>query len=141
MIIDAHAHMLNSAYFDKLADVGGEWGKERIERARYINQNKPHFTSVPLRLEQLDRNDIAYQVVTPHSFLDCNLVPDDLDVQLAYARVFNDGMAALMEDSKGRLIAAGTIPMAGFDKGCKIGIWYRPVTKVKHRQIHPEPNQ
>jgi len=66
-------------------------------------------------VEQLDRNGIALQVVTPIPF-DSNLLPGDVAAQLAYRRVLNDSMANLMEDSKGRLITAGTIPMAGFEQ-------------------------
>ena len=119
MIIDAHAHMMNAKYFDQLADKGGKWGKERVDFGRDLSQRKPHFSNVALRVEQLDRNGVAMQVITPQHTYDCNLLPGDIAAQLAYARVVNDGMAELMEDSKGRLIAAGTIPMAGFEQGSR----------------------
>jgi len=70
-------------------------------------------------VEQLDRNGIALQVVTPQYSYDSNLLPGDVATQLAYAKVLNNSMAKLMEDSKGRLIAAGTIPMAGFEQGSR----------------------
>lgn len=119
MIIDAYTHMMNSQYFDQLADKGGKWGRERVDWGVAVSQRKPQFTDVALRLEQLDRNGIALQVVTPQHTFDSNLLPGDVATQLAYARVLNDGMAKLMEDSKGRLIAAGTIPMAGFEQGSR----------------------
>lgn len=117
MIIDAHTHMLNSKYFDQMADKGGKWARERIEWGLALAGRKPQFTDVALRVEQLDRNGIALQVVTPQQTFDSNLLPGDIAAQLAYARVLNDGMAQLTEDSKGRLIAAGTIPMAGIEQG------------------------
>ena len=117
MIIDAHTHMMSSQYFDQMADVGGKWGRERVEWGVALSQRKPQFTDVTLRLEQLDRNGVSLQVVTPQHTFDSNLSPGDVATQLAYARVLNDGMAKLMEDSKGRLIAVGTIPMAGIEQG------------------------
>ena len=117
MIIDAHSHMMNRQYFDRLADKGGKWSKERAKWGLALSQRKPQFTNVAERLGQLNRNSIDFQVVTPQHTFDCNNMPSDTTTQLAYARVLNDGMAALMEESKGRLIAAGTIPMAGMEQG------------------------
>jgi len=119
VIIDAHTHMMNAKYFEQLASKGGKWGQERVEFGRGVAQRKPHFTDVRERVAQLDRTGIAFQVVTPQSTFDCNLLPGDLSAQLAYAGVLNDSMAALMEESRGRLIPAGTIPMAGFEKGSR----------------------
>lgn len=117
MIIDAYTHMMNSQYFNQLANNGGQWARERVDEGLALAQRKPQFTDVALRLEHLDRNGIALQVITPHHGFDSNLLPGDASTQLAYARVLNDGMAKLMEDSRGRLIAAATIPLAGFEKG------------------------
>lgn len=84
MIIDAHTHMVNSRYFDQLIDKGGKWGKEGVDWVVERAQRKPHFTDVPLRLAQLDRNGIALQVVTPYHLFDSNLLPGDVATQLAY---------------------------------------------------------
>jgi predicted TIM-barrel fold metal-dependent hydrolase len=119
MIIDAHTHMMNAKYFDQFASKGGKWGQERVEFGRALAQRKPQFTDVAERVAQMDRTDIAYQVITPQSTFDCNVLPGDVAAQLAYARVVNDSMAALMEESQGRLIPAGTIPMAGFEKASR----------------------
>ncbi|MFC2001116.1 amidohydrolase family protein [Chloroflexota bacterium] len=116
MIIDAHTHMIHSAYFDQLAEKGGKWGRERVELASAQAKKTPHLTDVRLRVEQLDRNSIDLQVVTPRRTFDCNLLPGDVTAQLAYARVLNDSMARLTEDSKGRLIATGNIPLADFER-------------------------
>jgi len=56
-------------------------------------------------------------VVTPRRTFDSNLLPGDVSAQLAYARALNDGMARLTEESKGRLIAVGNVPMSDFEKG------------------------
>jgi aminocarboxymuconate-semialdehyde decarboxylase len=117
MIIDAHTHMMNKQVFDRMAGIGGKWAKERAEWGKALSQRKPHFCDVALRVGQMDRNGIALQVVTPQHSFDCNLMPGDVSNQLAYARVLNDGMAELMEESKGRLIAAAAIPMASMEQG------------------------
>ncbi len=117
MIIDAHTHMLHGQYLDRLADAGGNWAKDVLAKIRGVTQRKPHFTDVALRLESLDRNGIALQVVTAEIWLDSNLLPGDVAAQLAYARVLNDSMARLMEDSKGRLLAGGSVPLVGFEQG------------------------
>ncbi len=118
MIIDAHAHMVHGQYLDQLAITGGNWAKKKIawlvERAR--TTGKPYF-DVAQRMEQLDRNGIELQVVTPSHLLDSNLLPGDVAAQLAFARAFNENMAKLTEDSKGRLLGVGSIPMAEFEQG------------------------
>ena len=117
MIIDAHAHIVSSKHFDRLIDKGGEWTKQRAERFAETARKKPYYDNIALRLEHMDRNNIDFQVVTPEQRWGCNIVPGGLVTQLAYAKVLNEAMASIMEESKGRLIAAGTIPIAGMDQG------------------------
>ena len=101
-----------------LESMGGKWAKETSEKwGMGLAQRKPQFTDVTLRLEHLDRNGIALQVITPQHALDSNLLPGDLKAQLEYARIINDGMAELMEKSKGRLLAAASIPLSKFEEG------------------------
>jgi aminocarboxymuconate-semialdehyde decarboxylase len=68
---------------------------------------------VGARLAQLDRNGIDLQVVAPTGGE--LYVTDDSGQQLAMARIINDGMTRLMEESKGRLIGGGTVPLTEFD--------------------------
>ncbi|MFC1873136.1 amidohydrolase family protein [Chloroflexota bacterium] len=117
MIIDGHTHMLHSSYFNQLADEGGKWTKQRIEWAMALAKRRPYITDIPLRLDQLDRNGIDLQVTTAQWTFDSNLLPADVNTQLAYARVLNNSMAQLTEDSKGRFISIGTVPLANFENG------------------------
>ncbi len=117
MIIDAHTHGFHGKYLDELAAAGGDWAKQNIAEILAVTRNKPHFIDVALRVEMLDRNGIDLQVVTPRHQLDSNLLPGDATAQLAMAKAINDNMARLMEDSKGRLLAGGSIPLVGFDQG------------------------
>lgn len=116
MIIDAYAHMENAKFFDRMAEKGGQWAKQIVEHdlSRYLG--KPHRYNVALRLEHLAKNGIDYQVVTAQQNWDSNLCPGGIATQLAYAKELNNGQAALMEESKGKLLATGTIPMAGMEK-------------------------
>lgn len=117
MIIDAYAHIVNGKYIDRLVEKGGKRIKEVAERFAATAKKNPHYVDVALRLEHLKRNGIDFQVVTAQQLWDCNVVPGDIATQLAYARVLNDSMASLMEESKGKLIAAGSIPIAGMEEG------------------------
>jgi predicted TIM-barrel fold metal-dependent hydrolase len=118
MIIDAHSHGVHDDYIDRLASAGGEWFNKSLNRLLGPRRERmPCAHHVALRLEQLDRNGIAMQVVTPIPTLDSNFCPGDVKAKLAYSAIMNDGMAKLMEDSKGRLLACGTIPLEGFETG------------------------
>ncbi len=117
MIIDAHAHMISTEYLNKLSNQGGKWAKEAARQRLFGgNISKPYANNVGPRIEQLDKYGIDFQVVTPFHALDSNLMPGNANSRMAYAKVLNDGMAKLMEESKGRLIAAGSIPMEYFDQ-------------------------
>ena len=117
MIIDAHAHGFHGGYLNQMEAAGGNWTKERIALARERARRKPTYLDVRGRLGQLDRNNIDLQVVTPSFWIDSNLFPGDTSVRLAIARAINDNMARLMEDSKGRLVAGGSIPITDFEHG------------------------
>ena len=117
MIIDAHTHCIHGDYLDQIAKSGDKWGAGRAEWARAQAKRKPAFADVSERMAQLDRTGITYQVVTPQWTFDSNLLPGEVSAQLSYARALNDNMARLTEDSKGRLLAAGTVPLTDFESG------------------------
>jgi aminocarboxymuconate-semialdehyde decarboxylase len=119
MIIDAHTHMFHTTYLEYLAKDGGDWGKKKVAHALAIAKGRTHLTDVGERLAQMERNSIDLQVITPRAALDCNLFPGNVEAQLAVARELNDSMARLMEESKGKLIPAGGVPIAGFDQGSR----------------------
>ena len=116
MIIDAHSHGFHGKYLDQLEAVGGDWVKQNLRKATATAKNKPWYLDITRRVSLLDKYGIDYQVVTPAHQFDSNLLPGNIAAQLAYAAKLNDIMARLMEDSKGRLIAAATIPMAEFEE-------------------------
>ena len=117
MIIDGCSHGYHGKYLDILEAAGGDWAKQTLTGLLRILQNKPQFTDVALRVEMLDRNGIASQVVTPELHLDCNLLPGEAAARLTMAKAINNNMARLMEDSKGKLLAIGGIPLMDFEHG------------------------
>jgi aminocarboxymuconate-semialdehyde decarboxylase len=118
MIIDAQSHGLHRDSVDRLAQAGGEWAQKNLNNLLGAKRDRMlQVHDVALRLAQLDRNGIDMQVVTPIPRLDSNLLPGDPTARLAYARIINDGMARLMEDSKGRLLTCGNVPLEGFEQG------------------------
>lgn len=116
MIIDAYSHMFHGTYIERLSKVGGTWVAKKVDEARVLVRRKPQLVDVHERLAQLDRNSFDFQVVTPPHNLYSYLLPEDPDKQLTLAHLINDSMAKLMEESKGRLIACGTVPLAGFEQ-------------------------
>jgi aminocarboxymuconate-semialdehyde decarboxylase len=119
MIIDAHTHAMHGASLDRIAAAGGTWAKERVDRVREMATFTPQHLDMALRVEQLERYGIDMQVVTPALRMDANLFPGDVSARLALAAAINDNMARVMEDSKGKLLAAGNIPIEAFDTGSR----------------------
>lgn len=118
MIIDIYSHGFHGGYIDDLSNAGGNWAKTTIDRlVARTKEDKPHIFNVTLRVEQLDRNGIDLQMVVPFHGMDSNLVPGDPAAKVDYAKVLNNSMAQFMEDSKGRLVAGGSVPLEGFEQG------------------------
>lgn len=118
MIIDAHSHGFHRDCFDKLAASGGDWAKKTLDRLfAAFHQKKPHTFDLELRVRQLDLYNIDMQVVTPLFSMDSNFLPGGPDAKLRYARALNESMAALTADSKGRLVAAGSLPLECLEQG------------------------
>lgn len=117
MIIDAHTHGIHGKYLDQLADTGGDWAKRAIASQQERAKERPQWIDVDLRVQQLDKYGIDLQVVTSSVAMDSNKLPGDAPAQLAYARALNDNMARMMEDSKGRLLTIGTVPLGSFEQG------------------------
>ena len=120
MIIDAHTHMMNAEYLDRLGTLGGGMAREHADYLLGFKQKKPQLTDVAYRIEQMDRNGIDMQVVTPFQMMDINRFAVDAKTQVTYAGLINDSMSTLMEKSKGRLVAVGNIPLEAFDQGGRI---------------------
>lgn len=117
MIIDAHSHGFHGGYLEKLEAAGGSWTKERVAVLRQRAIRRPQYLDMALRVRQIERNNISWQVVTPSWVIDSNLFSGDSSTRLAIARALNDNMAKITEDSKGTLLASGGVPLEDLEKG------------------------
>ncbi len=117
MIIDANTHGLHGGYFGPFLKAGGKWAEQQVKEDRERAAPRPEFHDPTLRLKQMDRFGIDYQVVTPGHWIDADRYPGAASTKTAIARALNDNMAKLQEAGKGRMVAVGTISLLGFDKG------------------------
>ena len=115
MIIDAHTHGFNGKGLNKIAESGGSWTRDLVGgMQKGMMSNRPQNLDVDYRVQLLDKYAIDYQVVTPAP-IEVNNFPGSNEIMLAIARSINDNMASLRDDSKGRLIPVGVIPLIGFN--------------------------
>jgi aminocarboxymuconate-semialdehyde decarboxylase len=117
LIIDAHSHGFHGRYLERIESAGGNWGKGLIAKIREMAIRKPVFLDIERRIEMLERNNIGFQVVTPGNWINSDCFPGSHVDRLNIARAVNDNLATLMDDSKGRLIPAGDIPVTSFQEG------------------------
>ena len=117
MIIDAQTHAFHGKYLDQLTAAGGKWAEEQLAIDLKVASVKPQYMDVALRLQQMDKHGIDMQVVTTGHRLDVNRHPGDSRAKIKLAKAVNENMARLMEDSRGRLLALGTIPLEAFAEG------------------------
>jgi uncharacterized protein len=117
MIIDAHSHGFYGKSLDQLERAGGDWAKKTLDTLLTLVKSQPVFLDPALRVDMLERNEVALEVVTPAHYLDSNLLPGDFTAQLTMARAINDNMASLMDASMGKLLTLGSVPLADFERG------------------------
>src|SRR3990172_688273 len=99
MIIDAHTHMIHEKTVEQLAAMGGNEMKERLKHIQELGQKRPVAVNVAARGAQVKRNKYDYQLCTPQ--MDVNPFDVDKDTRLKIARLINDGMARITEESRG----------------------------------------
>jgi aminocarboxymuconate-semialdehyde decarboxylase len=117
MIIDAHTHGLNGKRLGPIVEAGGGWAKKILTGLRQMAEDRPQLLDIAFRVELLDKYGLDFQVVTPQ-VIEVNIFPGDASTRLEIARRINDNMASVREDSKGRLIPIGVIPLIGFNDDC-----------------------
>jgi predicted TIM-barrel fold metal-dependent hydrolase len=113
MIIDAHTHMCHISFIEQFSKAVSGWEKQKATQVTMLNMMMANLVDVKKRLQAMDRNNIKMQVVTPIPTVSFKIIPDDLGKQLSMVRLINDGMSKLMEESKGRLIGIGLVPLSG----------------------------
>ncbi|MDP2744598.1 MAG: amidohydrolase family protein [Dehalococcoidia bacterium] len=117
MIVDAFTHIVPSSYLDKLSTLGGAAVKKKVEQALGFVKGRPHATDPVRRVALLKKYGIDYQVVTLMHNLDCNVLSIPQGKQLKVAQAINDGLAGLMEQSKGKLLGVAAVPLSVLGDG------------------------
>ena len=116
MIIDAHTHMMHKKSLETFRNMTGDWAKKKVNTLSEFIQQMPAMVDVQMRLEFLERAQIDLQIVTPLHFMYTDDMPDPVETKCEVARAINDGMIKLMDESKGKLIAVGTVPLEDYEK-------------------------
>lgn len=110
-IIDAHTHFSPPAYMSAIKNAPTE-GERKVElKMRAALQRKPHASNLEIRIADLDKYKIDYEVATIQPTLDPNLLPVRDEKLEQYCRIANDSLAQMMNDSKGRIFSLGSIPV------------------------------
>lgn len=110
-IIDAHTHFSPQVYMSKIknAPTAGERAIELKMRAAL--ERKPHASNLQVRLADLDKYKIDFEVATIQPTLDPNLLPVNDEKLEDYTRSANDSLAQMMNESRGRIYSLGCIPI------------------------------
>lgn len=124
--IDVHAHavlaetMLQAGAYGPeigyMAD-GTPWfrvGDYRLEGVRY--EGSP-FMNVRLRLEQMDRTGIDFQILSPNPLTYFHFI--ESDVAAAFCRAHNDALSQLVSTHPIRLAAFAALPMQDISAACE----------------------
>ncbi|MDP2644665.1 MAG: amidohydrolase family protein [Desulfobacterales bacterium] len=117
MIIDSYSHGYYGKYLDQLAGAGGVFIKKTLDRIGNLFQDRPFMTDIHARMELLDKHGIDRQLLTISHSMDCNHFTGEPADRLTAAKAINEHMAKITEDSRGRLLAAGNVPLENFEKG------------------------
>lgn len=117
MVIDIFTHMGSSRYLEYLSATGGTAVKRALERINKIVQETPYAVDVAKRVALLDTYGIDQQVVTLFNNIDSNAIGDDKASKVEIAGAINDSMAGIMEESRGRIVCAGSVPLEALDAG------------------------
>lgn len=117
MIIDIFTHMASPVYLEKLSTRGDATVKSRVDSLYETLKGRPLATDVARRIAALDEYGIDRQLVTLFSSLDSNSLGGSPEDQVKTAVEINDSMTRIMQESKGRLLCAGSVPLEALEKG------------------------
>lgn len=117
MVIDIFTHMASIGYLEELAAKGGNELRQKVDSIYELARERPYAIDVSKRVALLDTYGIDKQVVTLFNMFDSNVVTDDRQEKVKIARAINDSMAGIMEESRGRLVSAGSVPLEALNEG------------------------
>jgi aminocarboxymuconate-semialdehyde decarboxylase len=115
MIIDAFTHILPALYLNKLVSLDSSI-KKRYASIERMARERPLFIDVARRIGLLEKYGIDIQLVTP--IPDCNNIPvSSKETLLDLCRACNDEMAKIMDEGRGRLFGAASVPLELLEDG------------------------
>ncbi|MBI2935175.1 MAG: amidohydrolase [Chloroflexi bacterium] len=117
MIIDSFTHMAHKAYLEELRGGGRAMSTTSADDIYKLAAALPQATDPRRRVEFLDEYGIDRQVVTLYHSLDCNVITRDPAYKLTLAKLINDTMARIVDESRGRLVATGGVPLDVLEAG------------------------
>jgi predicted TIM-barrel fold metal-dependent hydrolase len=117
MIVDSFTHIIPASYLEKISSFSDDAIKRAVDFNRRMIQERPYASNAEQRIELLKKYNIDYQVVTLTHNLDCNVLPFAREKQLEMARLINDGLAGLIEQSNGILLGMASVPLFVLEDG------------------------
>jgi len=116
---DVHAHCVPVNLPAALSAVGSKLGVEVLRSAGSLRIRvlggattpplNPLLMDLPARLSAMDRMGVSRQVISP--FIDLTAYELGDSAGMRYARLVNELMAATVDETAGRLLALGTVPL------------------------------
>src|SRR6185437_1350156 len=117
-IIDVHAHVRIDVEMGPSWTHGPEFGVDESGKPWYrvgkyrlggVRHKKSPFTDPDLRIAEMDRAGIDFQILSPSPLTYFHFI--DPGEAAAYCRRWNDGLAALLRRFPDRLAGLATLPM------------------------------
>lgn len=117
MIIDAYTHWTPVNYVKQLNSVRSESARKAAEYTSQLSKEKPNFIQMEKRLEDLEHFGFDLQITMVHSIIEPNTFELTPEENLKLTSVLNDDLVELVNKSKGKIEALGTIPLHALDNG------------------------
>lgn len=116
MLVDAYTHICSEKFLKILLQSCNERVKKAGEVIADLTNRYPQFVDLDKRLNDMDRYGVSWQVAGVHNRLDPNrfLLPAGEEVSLC--RALNDGMAEVVEKTRGRIVCLATPPLSSLEQ-------------------------
>lgn len=116
-ILDAFTHNVPTNYLRKLKRHPKGGVRDIAAVGERMVKRIPSISDLEVRLKELRKSRIERQATCNFEGIDPNQLPIAPGEQLKLCRVLNDDMAEFMRESKGKIIALGSIPLKSVEEG------------------------
>jgi predicted TIM-barrel fold metal-dependent hydrolase len=117
MMVDAYTHVCSKGYLELLLQSGDGRVRKWAENIAGLASRWPQFVDLGKRLDHMDRYGVSWQVAGVHSRLDPNRFLLRPEEEIALCRALNDGMAEIVEKTRGRILCLATPPLNSLENG------------------------